>query len=422
MKTLLKKLIPSFIFSWYHFLLVFLGALIYGFPSKKLVVIGVTGTNGKSTVVHLITEILEQALTQGRGKVASLSSIKFKIGKKEWPNMLKMTMPGRFKLQKFLKDATKAGCKYAILEVTSEGIKQRRHRLIDFNGAVFANLTREHLEAHKGFENYKKAKGKLFKALKKSKKKDKFVVVNIDDKYGEHFAKLAGPVKKYTYGIKNKRAKIQPDKIDLQISLPGEFNIYNSLAAACVGLSQGVKIDKILKTLKSIKEIPGRMEMVMKNPFVVYVDYAHTPDALEKVYKTIRASKFIGRNSKTVCVLGSCGGGRDKWKRPEMGKIAGQYCDEIILTNEDPYNEDPVSIIKDVAAGFEEIRRSKIEVRKIIDRREAIYRALASAQKNDVVIITGKGSEPWICVEKNQKIPWDDRKVVREEFKKIYGK
>ena len=422
MKTLLKKLIPSFIFSWYHFLLVFLGALIYGFPSKKLVVIGVTGTNGKSTIVHLITEILEQAPTQNRGKVASLSSIKFKIGKKEWPNMLKMTMPGRFKLQKFLRDAIKAGCRYAILEITSEGIKQRRHRFIDFNGAVFTNLTREHLEAHKGFENYKKAKGKLFKALKKSKKKDKFVVVNIDDKYGEHFAKLAGSVKKYTYGIKNKRAKIQPGKIDLQISLPGEFNIYNSLAAVCVGLSQEVETDKILRTLKSIKEIPGRMEMVMEKPFVVYVDYAHTPDALEKVYKTIRASEFMDCNSKTVCVLGSCGGGRDKWKRPEMGKIAGQYCDEIILTNEDPYNEDPVSIIKDVEAGFEEIRRSKIEVRKIIDRREAIYQALASAQKSDVVIITGKGSEPWICVEHGKKIPWDDRKVVREEFEKIHEK
>ncbi len=429
MKTLLKKLIPSFIFSWYHFLLVFLGALIYDFPSKKLVVIGVTGTNGKSTVVHLITEILEQALTQDQGKIASLSSIKFKIGKKEWPNMLKMTMPGRFKLQKFLRDAIKAGCKYAILEITSEGIKQRRHKFIDFNGAVFTNLTREHLEAHKGFENYKKAKGKLFKALKKSKKKDKFVVVNIDDKYGEHFAKLAGPasrqggtIKKYTYGIKNKKAKIQPDKIDLQISLPGEFNIYNSLAAACVSLSQGVKINKILRTLKSIKEISGRMEMVMKKPFVVYVDYAHTPDALEKVYKTIRASEFMDRNSKTVCVLGSCGGGRDKWKRPEMGKIAVKHCDEIILTNEDPYNEDPISILKDIEAGFEEIRRSKIEVRKIIDRREAIYQALTSAQKNDVVIITGKGSEPWICVEKDRKIPWDDRKVVREEFKKIYGK
>ena len=417
MKTLLKKFVPGFVFNWYHFLLVFLGALIYGFPSRKLIVIGVTGTNGKSTVVHLATEILEQS----GFKTASLSSIKFKIKEKEWKNMLKMTMPGRFKLQRFLRKAVNAGCRYAVLEITSEGIKQYRHGFIDFDGALFTNLTREHLEAHKGFENYRKAKGKLFKALEKSKKKNKFSIINLDDLNAEYFLGFSAD-KKYTYGIDSKKAKTTPDKINLKISLPGKFNIYNSLAAACIGLSQGVEIDKILKVLKSIKEIPGRMELVIDKPLRVFVDYAHTPDALEKVYKTMHDSKFMIHDSKLICVLGSCGGGRDKWKRPEMGKIAGQYCDEIILTNEDPYNEDPVSIIKDVEAGFQEIRRSKIEVRKIIDRREAICQALASAQKNDVLIITGKGSESWICAAHGKKIPWDDGRVVREEFNKIYGK
>lgn len=153
MNSLLKKIIPEFIFSWYHFLLAWLGAVVYGFPSKKLIVIGVTGTNGKSTVVHLATEILEKALMLRRTKVASISSIRFKINENEWPNMLKMTMPGRFKLQKFLKQAVKIGCKYAVLEVTSEGIKQHRHRFIDFDGVVFTNLTEEHIEAHKGFES-----------------------------------------------------------------------------------------------------------------------------------------------------------------------------------------------------------------------------------------------------------------------------
>jgi len=283
-------------------------------------------------------------------------------------------------------------------------------------------LTKEHIETHKGFENYKKAKGKLFTALRKSKKKNKFIVTNLDDKYASYFARLAGKVKKHTYGIHNKKAEIRPDKIDLKIFLPGEFNVYNSLAAVCVGLSLGISLTKTLRVLKSIKEIPGRMEMVIEKPFKVYVDYAHTPDALEKVYKT------LGKG--LICVLGSCGGGRDKWKRPEMGKIAIDYCDEIILTNEDPYNEDPISILKDIEAGFQQIRRSKIEVRKIIDRREAIHKALSLAKKGihkalslakkgDTVIITGKGCEPWICMAHGEKVPWDDREVVQEEFGKL---
>ena len=408
MKTLIKKLIPRFLLNWYHFLLVFLGALIYKFPSKKLIVIGVTGTNGKSTVVHLVTEILEKS----GFKTASISSIRFKIGEKEWPNRLKMTMPGRLMLQKFLRQAVKDGCKYAVLEVTSEGIKQHRHKFIDFNGAVFTNLTREHIEAHKGFENYKKAKGKLFKALKKSKKQNKFSAINVDDPNADYFLNLSQGTRIYTYGIKNKKAEITPDKINLQISLPGEFNIYNSLAAIGVGLSQGIELNKILKILKNVKGLPGRMELVVDKPFKVFVDYAHTPDSLEKVYQTIYKSQMI-------CVFGSCGGGRDKWKRPEMGRIAAQYCDKIILTNEDPYDENPVSIIKDIKAGFSKSQITNNKLQIILDRRQAIRKALSLAKEGDVVIITGKGCEPWICVEKGKKIPWDDRRVVREEYEKL---
>ena len=408
MKALIKKLIPRFLLNWYHFLLVFLGALIYKFPSKKLIVIGVTGTNGKSTVVHLVTEILEKS----GFKTASISSIRFKIGEKEWPNRLKMTMPGRLMLQKFLRQAVKDGCKYAVLEVTSEGIKQHRHKFIDFNGAVFTNLTREHIEAHKGFENYKKAKGRLFEALKKSKKQNKFSVINVDDPNADYFLNLSQGTRIYTYGIKNKKAEITPEKINLQISLPGEFNIYNSLAAVGTGLSQGIELDKILKILKNVKGLPGRMELVVDKPFKVFVDYAHTPDSLEKVYQTIYKSQMI-------CVFGSCGGGRDKWKRPEMGRIAAQYCDKIILTNEDPYDENPVSIIKDIKAGFSKSQITNNKLQIILDRRQAIRKALSLAKEGDVVIITGKGCEPWICVEKGKKIPWDDRRVVKEEYEKL---
>jgi len=406
----MKKLIPKFIFQIYHYLWALVGAVVYGFPARKLIVVGVTGTNGKSTVVSLISEILESAPTQGRGKVASFSSVRFKIGEKEWKNMLKMTMPGRMKIQKFLKQAVKAGCKYAVLEITSEGIKQYRHKFIDFDGVVFTNLTKEHIEAHKGFENYKKAKGKLFIAIRKSRKKNKFIVLNADDKHSEYFSKLAGNVKKYYYSLKDL------EKINLQISLPGEFNIYNALAAFCVGIACDLPQDRILDVLRHAKGIPGRMELVIDKPFRVFVDYAHTPDALEKVYRT------LGKG--LICVFGSCGGGRDKWRRPEMGKIADNYCKEIILTNEDPYDENPTSIIEEISAGFSQIRNSKFEIRnlyKIIDRREAINKALSLARNNDTVIITGKGCEPWICVENNKKIAWDDREVVREEFKKIYG-
>ena len=407
----MKKLIPKFVFDMYHFLLVLLGAVIYGFPSRKLIVIGVTGTNGKSTVVHLIAEIL--ALRGAQGKVASLSSIRFKIGEKEWPNMLKMTMPGRFKLQKFLKDAVKAGCKYAVIEVTSEGIKQYRHKFIDFDGAVFTNLTKEHIEAHKGFENYKKAKGKLFKSLEKSRKKNKFAVLNADDENSEYFGSLFSG-KKYFYGIKNKQAEITPEKIGLKLdNLMGEFNAYNALAAYCAGLGLEIDKNKILEVLKSAKGIPGRLELVIDKPFKVFVDYAHTPDGLINIYKT------LGRD--LICVLGSCGGGRDKWKRPEMGKIAAEYCDKIILTNEDPYDENPFSILEDIEKGFSQIQNPKSKIQKIIDRRKAINKALSSAQDNDIVIITGKGCEPWICVENGKKIAWDDRKIVREEYNKIYG-
>jgi len=430
----MKRFIPKFVFRIYHYLLALTGAILYGFPSKKLVVIGVTGTNGKSTVVHLISEILEKS---GQ-KVASLSSIRFKIGDKEQLNMLKMTMPGRMKLQKFLRQAVKAGCKYAVIEVTSEGIKQYRHKFIDFDGVVFTNLTKEHIEAHKGFENYKKAKGKLFKALAKSKKKNlprdfaegkifrgKFVVLNADDKHSEHFSKLAGNVKKYFYSLKDL------EKINLQISLPGEFNKYNALAAYFTGLALEIEKNKILEVLKQAKGIPGRMEIVINALFTVMVDYAHTPDALEKVYRAIISNfKFLisnqipnsnDQNPKLICVLGSCGGGRDKWKRPIIGKIAAKFCDKIILTNEDPYDENPFSILTDIEKGFSQILNPKSEILKILDRREAINKALSLAKENDIVIITGKGCEPWMCVAHGKKIAWDDRRIVKEEYNKIYG-
>jgi UDP-N-acetylmuramoyl-L-alanyl-D-glutamate--2,6-diaminopimelate ligase len=420
-KGIIKKILPRFLIGWYHFGLALIGALVYGFPSKKLKIVGVTGTNGKSTVVGLVVKILEEA----DFKVASISSIKFKIGEKERPNFLKMTMPGRFKIQKFLKDALKERCDYAVIEVTSEGIKQHRHKFIDFDVAVFTNLTPEHIESHGSFEEYKKAKGKLFKSLEKSQKKEKISIINLDDENASFFLSF-GADKRINYGIVNKdECSLQAKDIELlkdrtrfvlkgkefNLKLKGRFNIYNSLAAISVGLSQRASIENCKKALEKINLVPGRMEEIINNPFMVIVDYAHTPDALEKVYLSV--SDY---GNKKICVLGSCGGGRDKWKRAQLGEIAAKFCDQIILTNEDPYDENPEKIINQIEEG---ISRENKEAIKILDRRDAIGEALKIAKKEDVVIITGKGSEPWMCMKNGKKVSWDDRKVVREEFKKL---
>ena len=401
LKGLIKKFTPGFLLSFYHYCLTAIGAFFYGFPSEKLVVIGVTGTSGKSTVVELSSLILETA----GFKVASLSSFKFKIKDKEWENKLKMTMPGRMKIQRFLKQALKSGCKYAVLEVTSEGIKQCRHKFINFNTAVFTNLSPEHIESHGSFEKYRAAKRELFKAT------PGIHIINIDDNNAEYFWKIPAE-KKMGFGIKNQELGIKNIKLEKNYSLfiihlPGKFNLYNALAAIEIARSQGVSLEICQRALEKIKVIPGRMEVVVKDPFIVIVDYAHTPEALKQAYETLKNPKF--QNSKLICVLGSCGGGRDKWKRPVLGKIASQYCDKAIITNEDPYNEEPMDIINQVAGD------TKAE--KILDRKEAIEKALQSARAGDIVIITGKGSEPWMCVKNNKKIPWSDKKIALDFLK-----
>lgn len=406
-KAFIKKITPYFLLDFYHYLLAFLGAVVFRFPSSKLIVIGVTGTSGKSTTVDFITRILEE----DNGKVASISSIRFKIGKNEWKNNLKMTMPGRFKIQKFLRQAVKEKCKYAVLEVTSEGVKQHRHRFINFNTAVFTNLSKEHIESHGGLENYRNEKLKLFKITKN------LHIINADDENADYFARVPAK-KKYFFSTKNVKADLRADDITSQsqnigfyvngvvfiLNLSGEFNVYNALAAIAVAQNYGISLATCKKALEKISGIPGRMEVIQKEPFMVIVDYAHTPDQLESVYKSLDGKDL-------VCVLGSCGGGRDKWKRPVLGKIAGKYCREIIITNEDPYDEDPKDIIDQVAEG------AKGKGLKIIDRKEAIKKAIKIAQPGDKVVITGKGSESLMCLENGKKIAWDDREIAKNVLK-----
>lgn len=408
-----KKLIPQRVFDFfapaYHAVLAYAGALWYGFPSRSMKVIGITGTKGKSTTTYLTAKVLEAA----GHPVAAIGSLGYKIKDKEWPNTLKMTMPGRFKVQKFLAEAKKAGCTHVVLEVTSQGIAQKRHLGITFDCAVFVNLHKEHIEAHGSFENYKQAKQELFKRTKN------IHVINADDPYADQFGNFPSD-RKLFYGLQ--RGDIRATNIttsastsffevygtQFTIHFGGKFNILNTLAALGVGAMYGVDLPSMQPVLEQIKQIPGRMEFIQREPFGVVVDYAHTPDSLEAIYSTLAEEKKEGN---LICVLGSCGGGRDVWKRPEFGKIAGTYCDQIILTNEDPYDEDPEAILKEIEKGM---NGSLGKMTKVLDRREAITTAIRSARAGDIVVMTGKGSETSMALADGKKIPWSDRDIARE--------
>ena len=446
MKEWLKKFIPSWLFSFYHWVWALLGALVYRFPGRDLKIIGITGTNGKTTVVHLLSEILQRA----GFKVASISSLRFQIDEREWLNDLKMTMPGRLKIQQFLASAEKAGCSHVILEVTSEGIKQHRHLFIPFSGAVLTNVTKEHLEAHGGFENYKRAKMRLFEAVANYQKPDNFSVVNLDDPTAPGFLNFNAD-KKIGYSLQGPATKSQKldsrhlapgarllaaEKIKqtkegtnfvlnnevFKTSLLGAFNVANALAAIGAAYALGLTNAPIRTALERFSGAAGRLEFITHKPFRVVVDYAHTPDALSKVYETLlgysQKGKGIRREGGLICVLGATGGGRDKWKRPELGKLAAQFCERVIVTNEDPYDEDPAAIIEAAAQG---VRGAGKTPEIILDRKEAVARAVNLARANDTVIITGKGAEPWMVMAGGKKIPWDDRLIAKQALAGVKG-
>jgi len=440
----IKKLAPHLLINFYHYFLAFLGAFFYDFPSRKMLVIGVTGTKGKTTAVYLIGKIFEET----GAKVGWISSSTVKIGGKEFFNPAHMTMPGRFFIQRILNEMVKADCSVAIIEVTSQGILQYRHRFIDFDELVFTNLAPEHIEAHGSFEDYRKAKGKLFEYLQKTYRKDgvkKISVVNIDDLNGDYFIKYQAD-EKYMYSvgsyesnplypnidtwhlIRASDVKISPSGLEFSVNgvafnlkLFGIFNAYNASAAISVAVSRGIDLNVCKRALEKITVIPGRAELINEGQnFTIVVDYAHTPDSFDNIFKTaINLS-----TNRIISVFGSAGGGRDKWKREELGKIAAKYSDLIILTDEDPYEENPSEILSQIEKGILIALKDKPASRiadmlyKILDRREAIKKGLNLAQEGDVVLILGKGSEQVIHIM-NQQIPWDDRRVVREELLRV---
>lgn len=389
----------------YHYLAAHFGAVVYLNPSKKIFVVGVTGTKGKTTTIELINTGLEAA----GYKTALSSSYREKIGSSSKTNCSN-SMPGRFHLQKFLKEAVKEKCDFAIIEVTSEGVAQHRHRGIDFNAGIFTGLHPEHLESHGGFKNYREAKLSFFKYIKSkaSKRNPKLFFINAEDWNAKKFISAARNLKggkdgRYSYVYLFMRSHL-PTKTS------GFFNKINVGAAESFLMAVGISPDVIKSAFMDFEGVPGRMEEVQSEPFKVIVDYAHTPDSLENVYSSVKSET----KEKMICVLGSAGGGRDKWKRPEFGRIAGKFCDEIILTSEDPYDEDPHKIIKDIELGIPKDVLRAGKTRNIEDRREAIKKAVDLAKAGDSVVITGKGSEPLMHLAGGRSVSWSDKRVAEE--------
>ena len=411
----IKKLIPESAFTFlqpvYHYILSLTGALIYGFPSRKIFVVGITGTKGKTSTAELVNVMLEEA----GFKTALLGTLRFKIGEESKMNKQKMTMPGRFFVQQFLKRAVKEKCDYVIVEMTSQGVLQYRHKFVQLDALIFTNLSPEHIESHGSYENYIQAKLEIAKALEKSHKKRKFLIVNADDKEAPRF--LNNNIEEqYKYSILDaepyelgKNGLIMTfDGVEIKAHLAGKFNIYNILAAATFAKTQNIGIETIRNAVEKFKGIRGRVERIEEGQdFTAIVDYAHTADSLEKLYEAFS-------HSKKICVLGNTGGGRDKWKRPVMASVADKHCDYIILTDEDPYDEDPREIIRDMEEGIQ-----NKEYKVIMDRREAVNQALSVAKTGDTVLITGKGTDPYIMGPNNTKTEWDDATIVREELKKL---
>ncbi len=407
----IPKKVYTFCQPYYHLVLAFVGTILYRNPSRHIYVIGVTGTKGKSSTTEFVNAVLEAA---GK-KTAILSTIRFKVGDESQPNKYKMTMPGRFFTQKFLRDALKAGCDYAIIEMTSEGARFYRHIGVSLDALIFTNLSPEHIESHGSFDNYKKAKLRLVKHLAKSKKQKRLSIANTDNPHGYSFL-IHTVDHNIGYSLKDVQVKVETERdsivsykdTTITIPLPGKFNILNALAALKLAESIGIDLSDAKRGIESLSLIRGRVERVEAGQdYSVIVDYAHTDDSLKKLFEAFPTSRKIA-------VLGSTGGGRDSWKRPVLGKIADEYADEVIITNEDPYDEDPIKIINQVASGV--TRHTPII---ILSRREAIRNALSLARTGDTVLITGKGTDPYIMGPHGTKEVWDDATVVREELEKL---
>ncbi len=436
----IEKVIPKRVYKTfqpiYHFMLAMIGAIVYRLPGRYIHIIAVTGTKGKSTT----TEYINAVLVAAGYSTAILSTIRFKIGDSDRPNKYKMTMPGRFFVSKFVREAENAHCDFAIIEMTSEGAKFYRHRGLPIDTLVFTNLTPEHIDSHGSFEKYLMAKLSLARAVERSasgyrraiknKSNKSRIIVNADDDHAKNFL-IYNVDEKIGYKYSDWNKLEEENKRKIKINLPGEFNKMNALAAITLGKSLNIKDEIIIKGIESVVSVRGRCEEIKVNENIkVIVDYAHTADSLEKLYKTYREKSEI-----LIAVLGGTGGGRDKSKRKIMGALAAQYSAYVIVTDEDPYDEDPKSIMEELARGANSSltpafsKRAGIHTMQIIEsRRAAINKAISIAlsinntntqNKNICIMLTGKGTDPYIMRANGEKEVWDDATVVKEEIEYI---
>jgi len=391
-----------------------LSCAFYGHPSRRLVVIGVTGTNGKGTTAYLI-----EAMLRGTGRSCGvIGTMGVKLGERS--AVLDRTTPEAHEFQRLLRELADAGAAYVVAEVASHALALHRVAGTRFAGAVFTNLTQDHLDFHQTLEAYRAAKQRLFEMVEP----DGFSVINADDPSGDAMA-AASRARLVRYGI-DRSADVQAAEIDLQLEgaaftlrtpqgsrrvrtgLRGRFNVYNALAAAAAAGPLGVDLDDIGRALETFPGVPGRFEPVDEGQgFGLVVDYAHTPDGLENVLRAAR--DFV--QGRTIVVFGA-GGDRDRTKRPTMGAIAARLADLAIVTSDNPRSEDPAAIIEEILSGVED--RRNVEVQP--DRARAIARAVEVAEAGDFVIIAGKGHEPYQEI-RGVRYPFDDRRVARDALR-----
>ncbi|HQI16758.1 MAG TPA: UDP-N-acetylmuramoyl-L-alanyl-D-glutamate--2,6-diaminopimelate ligase, partial [Bacillota bacterium] len=390
-----------------------LASNFYGNPSQKLKLIGITGTNGKTTTTYLIKSIMEA----NKQKIGLLGTISTQIGDKIY--ISSRTTPEALDLQCLFREMADSDVDYAVMEVSSHSLELGRVEGCNFKIGIFTNLTQDHLDFHKTIENYRNAKKKLFYMVNGTS------IINIDDEHGRIIADELrnNGIKLITYGIDNK-ADIMAKNIDitskgvgftivtpeyeaeLNISIPGKFSVYNALAAASAAYAEGLDRDVIREGLGKVDNVPGRSEIIKtKTPYTVIVDYAHTPDGLQNILASVK-EYAKGR----IITLFGCGGDRDKEKRPIMGNIAGRMSDYCIITSDNPRTEEPMDIIRQIEAG---IKSTGCDYICIENRRDAIKFALAMAKPDDIVLLAGKGHETY-QVLKDRTIPFDERDIVEE--------
>ena len=398
----------------------------FDYPANRMRMIGVTGTNGKTTTTHMIRHILK---AQGH-KVGVIGTVHIMIGDTSYP--IHNTTPDVVDLQHILHQMVQENVEYCVMEVSSHALALGRVSGVEFDTAVFTNLTQDHLDFHKTFENYLAAKCKLFEQVSAPNqvKNNKGAVINIDDFYGHRVMEktTASTITYSTLGkgtlnasdvhmsTKNSQYTVnyKGESYPVSMNTTGLFNVYNTLAAIGACLQEGISMEAIDTALKTFSSVPGRFELIEEGQdFAVVVDYAHTPDGLQNILETAKAIK----ENRIIIVFG-CGGDRDATKRPIMGRIAAEYGDKIYVTSDNPRTEDPVQIVKDVEVGVKEALRDGTSYEVIVDRREAINHAIHDAKAGDIVIIAGKGHENYQIL-KNETIHFDDREEARKALKEI---